>query len=105
MSEAPQAFLSVAIRGSALSAIGYMVSRGLTLASYIILAQVMAPAEFGRFAAGSVLIGFGMIFAESGMTAALIHRRNDLEAAFSTAVIATLLGGVAVSLLALVSAP
>jgi O-antigen/teichoic acid export membrane protein/glycosyltransferase involved in cell wall biosynthesis len=93
------------VGGISLTAAGVVGSRVLTLAVYLILARLAAPELFGRFAEASIVVGTGSIFVESGMLAALIHRRDRLEDAANTALVATLLGGVALSLCALAAAP
>ena len=67
--------------------------RLLTLGFYIVLARLATPEEFGQFAAASIVVNVGLLFTESGMLAALIHRRDRIEAAASTAVVSTALGG------------
>jgi O-antigen/teichoic acid export membrane protein len=91
--------------GTALTTAGLVLSRTLTLLVYLVLAQLAAPEVFGVFAAGSILVGIGSMLVESGMLAALIQRRDRLEEAVQTAFAATMLGGVAASLIALASAP
>ena len=93
------------IRGVTYSGGGFLLARGITLATYIVLARLVTPEELGQFTAGSILVGVGMLFAGSGMSAAVIHRRDRLEEAASTAAVATTLAGVVVSLIALASSP
>jgi PST family polysaccharide transporter len=57
------------------------------------------------FAAGSTVAGVGTIVGESGMLAALIHRREKMEEAFNSALVATAAGGLLLTLLGLASAP
>jgi PST family polysaccharide transporter len=64
-----------------------------------------APSVFGVFAAGSILLGAGGVFVESGMLAALIQRRDRLDEATHTAFVATVSGGVVLSLAALALSP
>jgi PST family polysaccharide transporter len=91
--------------GTALTTAGLVLSRTLTLLVYLVLARLAAPEVFGVFAAGSILVGIGSMLVESGMLAALIQRRDRLEEAVQTAFVATILGGVAASLVALATAP
>jgi O-antigen/teichoic acid export membrane protein len=92
-------------RGARLALLGWGASQGLTFVAYIVLAHLVSPRVFGSFAAGTVLIGAGVLFAESGTTAALISRREGIEAAASTAFFRLLGGGVVLALLALAAAP
>jgi PST family polysaccharide transporter len=73
--------------------------------AYIVLARLISPANFGLFAAASVVTGVGGLFAESGMMSALINRRDRLEEAASTAFFSLLLSGCLLSLGALAIAP
>jgi len=72
---------------------------------YLLLARLAAPSVFGAFAAASILQSFGEIFTESGMTAALLQRRDRVDAAAATVLVSTFLGGVALALLALALSP
>ena len=56
----------VAARGARLALLGWGASQGLTFVAYIVLAHLLTPHAFGTFAAGSILIAFGILFAESG---------------------------------------
>ncbi|MFL5863039.1 MAG: oligosaccharide flippase family protein [Solirubrobacteraceae bacterium] len=95
----------VATRGARLALIGWGASQGLTFAAYIVLAHVISPHTFGTFTAGSILITFGILFAESGTMSALISRRDNIEAAASTAFFSLLAGGILLSLLTLAVSP
>ncbi|HEY4346872.1 MAG TPA: oligosaccharide flippase family protein, partial [Gaiellaceae bacterium] len=93
------------VGGVGLTAAGFVLTRLLTFAIYLVLARLAAPEVFGRFAAASILLGAASIFVESGMLSALIQRRDRLEEAADTAFAATMLGGVALTLAALAAAP
>jgi O-antigen/teichoic acid export membrane protein len=104
-SVAAKGLTGTVVRGSALAGIGFALSQILTLASYLVLARLVTPTEFGLFTAGLVLVGLARLYTESGMMAALVYRRDRLEEAASTAVVATFLAGVAMGLLMLALAP
>lgn len=105
-SGAPPAGLSgVVARGAGLAGVGYASSQLLTLATYLALARLLTPVDFGHFTAGSVVVSVGAVLGESGIEAALIHRRQQLEQAANSAFLGTLAGGVALTLLALAAAP
>jgi O-antigen/teichoic acid export membrane protein len=93
------------VRGTALAGIGYALSQVLTLASYLVLARLVTPTEFGLFTAGLVLVGLARLYTESGMLAALVYRRDRLEEAASTAVVATVVAGLLIGLGMLAAAP
>ena len=92
-------------RGAGIAGAGYLVTQIVSLASYVVLARLITPAEFGQYAAASVVLGVGFLFTESGMLAALIHRRDRLEEAANTALISTLLSGALLSVLVAAGSP
>jgi O-antigen/teichoic acid export membrane protein len=94
-----------AARGARLALLGWCAGQGLTFIAYIVLAHLLRPSVFGSFAAGSVLIGTGVLFAESGTTAALVSRREEIDAAASTAFFRLLGGGFLLALIALAASP
>jgi len=81
------------------------VVRALTLAAYLALARLATPEDFGIYAAAGVVIAFGLLVTESGMLAALIHRRDRVEEAANTAVIATIAGGLALGAVVVAISP
>jgi O-antigen/teichoic acid export membrane protein len=93
------------VRGTALAGIGFALSQTLTLASYLVLARLVSPTEFGYFTAGLVLVAVAEIYTASGMQSALIYRRDRVDEAAATAVIATVLGSLVVALVMLALAP
>ena len=93
------------VRGTTVAGVGYALSQTLTLASYLVLARLVTPTEFGQFTAALVLLALAQLYTESGMLSALVYRRDRLEEAAATAVVATVLGGLLVSLLLLAAAP
>ena len=93
------------VSGAGLAASGLGLSQGLNFLFYVVLARLATPEDFGHFAAATVLTGLGTLLTETGMQAALIHRRDRLEEAASTATVATVLGGICLSLVALALAP
>ena len=94
-----------AIRGARLALIGWGSSQALIFVGYLVLARLVDPSDFGRFAAASLIIGVGGLFAESGMMAALINRRDRIEEAASTAFFSLLLGGTLLTLMSLAASP
>lgn len=92
-------------RGVGMAGLGYVAAQVLTLGFYLVLARLITPHEFGVFTAGSLFATFGALFTESGMMAALIHRKDRLEEAAATAVLATFAGGIAFSLASVAASP
>lgn len=102
---APDSLSRVVTRGISISGMGYVLSQLLTFATYLVLAKLVAPAEFGTFTAGTVVVGVGVVVGEGGMVGALIQRRDRLEEALNSAFLASLTGGIALTLAALAVAP
>lgn len=93
-------------RGAAVSVVALVVTQAVSLIQTLVIARLLSPAEIGVFAAGTVLTGFLLTFAESGLGAALIqHDDLDLEDAANTVFWATAATGVLMSLAALACAP
>ncbi len=103
--EVPPPLTRTVVRGVGLASIGYAASTGITFVAYVVLARLVSPREFGLYAAGGVIVGVGTLFAESGMQAALIRRRERLEEAASTAFFTLLISGILVTLGAAALAP
>ncbi len=103
--ETPRDLTGTVVRGVSLAAGGYLIAQALNLGFYVALARLLAPAEFGQFAAATVLIGFTLLLTESGLASAVIQRRDRVEEAASTAAVATIVSGIGFSLLALATAP
>jgi O-antigen/teichoic acid export membrane protein len=103
--DAPRGLAGRVVRGAGMAAGGYAMAQGLNLAFYLVLARLIAPEEFGAFAAATVLLGFLGLVTDSGMTSALIHREDRMEEALSTATVSTLIGGTLLSLAALAVSP
>ncbi len=102
---ANEALEATVVSGSGITASGTLAAQAITLASYIVIGRLVTPEEFGQVAAGSVLLVAAVLFAESGMAAAVIHRRTEIPNAASTAFVSLLVGGVVLSLLTLALAP
>jgi PST family polysaccharide transporter len=95
----------VVIRGAGLAGTGFALTQGLTFLQHLALARLASPTDFGLLAAASLLVGLGHIVTESGMLAAVIQRRDRVEEALNTALVATVLAGLGLSLVALVLSP
>lgn len=93
------------VRGAGLAGGGFVATQVLTLGSFLVLARLASPSDFGDYAAGSLLVNVGLLFTDSGMMAALIHREDRIDEAASTATVATFFSGLLLSLLALAASP
>jgi len=102
---APKGLGRIVIKGAGLAAGGYAFAQGLNLVVYLVLARLLTPGDFGVFAAATVLLGFVTLVTESGMASALIHRTDRMDEALSTAAVWTVIGGMALSIGALATAP
>jgi O-antigen/teichoic acid export membrane protein len=99
-------FAGVVVRGAGLTGVGFVLTQALNLGFSLALARLATPQEFGHLAAGGIVAVIAPAFAESGMMSALIQRGDErLEEAANTALIATLLAGSGLSVLALAAAP
>jgi O-antigen/teichoic acid export membrane protein len=94
-----------AARSAGVAAGSYVVFQVIMFIAYVILARLATPSIFGTFAAGSTLVGIGMLFSESGMTAALVQRRTNIEAAAATALASAFGAGILLALVALALSP
>ena len=103
--EHPTELTRTVVRGISIAGLGYIGAQAITLGFYLALARLATPSDFGELAAGSLVVGVGMWVSESGMMAAVIHRREGVEEAASTAAVASLAGGLGFSLLALAFSP
>ncbi len=103
--QGPESLTGRVLRGVGLAGSGYALTQAIILATFLVLARLTTPLAFGQYAEAAVLVGVGLLFTESGMLAALIQRRDRIEEAANTALLATLASGIAVSLLALAVAP
>lgn len=101
----PAELTGTVVRGAGLAGAGYIFAQVITLGFYVALARLASPQDFGDLAAGTLLVNVGLLFSESGMLAALIHRKDRVDEAASTVAVATLISGVGLTLLALATAP
>ena len=101
----PATLTSRVVRGVGVAGLGYAATQALTLITYVVLARLVTPVEFGQYTAASVILYFGFLFTESGMVAAVIQRRDRVEEAANTALFATLIGGLLFAGVALALAP
>ena len=69
------------------------------------IVRPVVGSTFGKYAAASVLLGVSGLFTEAGMHAAVIQRQDKLQEAATTALIANLVGGITLGLVAAAAAP
>jgi O-antigen/teichoic acid export membrane protein len=106
VSDAPrQGYGRIAKRGGLIGLLGFGSGQLVNLATYVALAHVISPAQLGVFAAGSLVSGVGLLFAESGMLAALVTRQTRFDQAANTAFLWNIISGGGLTLIALALAP
>src|SRR5438067_3843021 len=93
------------VRGGSLAALGLLTSQAISFVTFVILARLAPPATFGAYAASAILLSAGELFTEGGMESAVIQRRDRLEEAASTAVVANVAGGLCLGAVAAACAP
>ena len=77
----------------------------LAFVSTIILARVLAPAQFGQVAVALVVIQYFEAIGDLGIAEALIYQRDNIERASSVAFAISIAMGVVLAALAALSAP
>lgn len=92
-------------RGATISAFTLVLVQVTSLVTTLLLARLLSPEEIGIYAAGTVLTGFLVMFAEGGLRGALIQRQTQVEDSADTVFWATAATGVAMSLAALAASP
>lgn len=92
-------------RGATISAFTLVLVQVSAFVTTLLLARLLSPAEIGVYAAGTVLTGFLVMFAEGGLRGALIQRQTELEDTADTVFWATAAAGLLMSLCALAAAP
>jgi O-antigen/teichoic acid export membrane protein len=102
---APGGLARVVLRGAGVAGAGYAVTQAISLASYLVLARLLQPADLGTFAAATIPLTIGLVLGESGLLGALIQRHDRVEEAFDSAFVASLAAGVALTIVAIAAAP
>lgn len=76
------------LRGSAWTAAGYGTRQLMAFASVLVLARLVDPKDFGLMALAMPFLLALQYLQESGMSAALVHRRTEVECAAATLLVA-----------------
>ncbi len=92
-------------RGAGYSVVGVAVCQIVVIAQTIVLGRLLGPQEVGVFTAGTVLMGFLLVFSQGTLAQALIKREDDIEDAANTVLLANLATGLVFGIGVLVSAP
>jgi len=92
-------------RGATISAFTLILVQVVSLVTTLALARLLSPDTIGVYAAGTVLTGFLVMFAEGGLRGALIQRQTEVEQSAETVFWATAATGLLMSLGALAASP
>jgi len=92
-------------RGAGMSAIGLVMVQVVTIVQTLVLGRLLGPHEVGIYTAGTVMMGFMAVFAQSTLTQALIQREHDIEDAANTVMIVTFVTGLLLAAAVLVASP
>jgi len=82
-----------------------IITRGVTILKIAILARLLLPAQFGEFGIATILLGLLEIFTETGINVFLLQEKSDPEKYVDTAWTISIIRGILISLLILLSAP
>ena len=81
------------------------LTRGLAVIKIAILARILLPAQFGNYAIALLVLGFLEILTETGINVILIQEKDDTKPFLDSAWVVSIIRGILVSLVILVSAP
>lgn len=91
-----------AVRGVFWVALATGTTRALTFVTYLLLARILAPKEFGVFAVATIVVNALLIFNDLGLGPAIVQSPGDRDTVASTAlVVIPVLGGAIAGLSAL----
>lgn len=93
------------VRGGALAVGAQVVRMALTLATYAVLARLLAPEDFGLVAMAGTVTAFVQLFKDLGLSTATIQRKELDQDTVSALFVMNLAMGLAVMLLAWAVAP
>jgi O-antigen/teichoic acid export membrane protein len=92
-------------QGVGYSAAGALISQVVVIVQTIVLGRLLGPEEVGVFTAGSVLMGFLLVFTQGTLAQALIQREDDIEDAANTVLVVTCTTGLLLGLGVLAASP
>ena len=81
------------------------LSRGLGFIRTVVLARLLSPSDFGLFGIALLAISILETFSQTGMQAALIRKKSDIESYLDTAWTISVIRGVILFLILFISAP
>lgn len=70
---------SQALSASKWSFLSEIAAKGVTPVIFVVLARLLAPADFGIVAIAAITVSFSQVFWEAGLAKALVQRQSDTE--------------------------
>jgi lipopolysaccharide exporter len=101
----PEGLRDAAVAGVRWIAIAKVVGESAQLIAAVVLARLIVPAEFGHAAIALILVPLAAILTFEGFGSALVQRKEIDQGHLETAMLASLLGGAALSALTFLLAP
>jgi O-antigen/teichoic acid export membrane protein len=98
-------YLQTTLHGLSWTAFLRLAIRLLTFVRIAILARILLPFQFGIFGIASLSLSFLEILTETGINSILIQQKDNYSAYLNTAYLISILRGVVISLLMLLTAP
>lgn len=98
-------YFPTAFKGASWFSALRVVIRGLTIIKIAILARLLLPSQFGEFGIATILLGLLEIFTETGINVFLLQEKSDPEKYLNTAWVISIIRGLIISLLILLTAP
>lgn len=96
---------SVLLKAMKWSALAELSSRVVTPLTFLVLARLLSPTDFGVVAAATVVISFSQVLSDAGIPKALIQRQSQGGGAATAAFWISLAAGLVIALVLLIAAP
>jgi O-antigen/teichoic acid export membrane protein len=100
----PVSLQEQAVRGVLWVALATGTTRALTFVTYLLLARILAPREFGVFAVATIVVNALLIFNDLGLGPAIVQNPGDRDTVASTALVVIPVLGAGIAGLSAVSA-
>lgn len=98
-------YTRVALKGISWMSVFRVVTRALSFFKIAVLARVLTPSQFGVFGIASLVLAFLEILTETGVNIILIQAKKDIKEYIDSAWIVSIIRGIIVSLLIVISSP
>lgn len=98
-------YTAVAVKGISWTWVLSFSSRAISLTRTIVLARLLLPSQFGIYGIGLLVLALMEVITETGINVFLIQIKEDLEEYIDTAWIVSILRGIIIFLVILLSAP